>query len=177
MIKRKKNKPGRETSQSDLANHIINDLQEKYNLSSSELKSLFQHALSSISEKEEFTFPISIVSKKLTVLESVVKFLREEKDKSLREISGILGRNEKNLWHTYRNASKKLSTKFKVSDAKILVPLTIFKDSPYSPLEALVVYLKVEHGLSYHEIAVLISRDDRTIWTVYNRARKKYEKT
>jgi len=28
-------------------------------------------------------------------------------------------------------------------------------------------------GLTYHEIAVITNRDDRTIWTVYNRAKKK----
>jgi hypothetical protein len=28
--------------------------------------------------------------------------------------------------------------------------------------------------MSFHEIAVLLNRDDRTIWTCYNRAKKKH---
>ena len=34
-------------------------------------------------------------------------------------------------------------------------------------------YLKDKLNLTYHEIAVLLNRDDRTIWTCYNIAKKK----
>ena len=30
-----------------------------------------------------------------------------------------------------------------------------------------------EYNLTYHQIGQLINRNDRTIWTVYNRAKKK----
>ena len=40
-------------------------------------------------------------------------------------------------------------------------------------LESTVVFLKDKCKLSYHEIAVLLNRDDRTIWTSYNKAKKK----
>lgn len=49
----------------------------------------------------------------------------------------------------------------------------IFRDRKLSVLEVLVEYLKDKKELSYHEIAVLLNRDDRTIWTVYNRVKKK----
>jgi len=42
-----------------------------------------------------------------------------------------------------------------------------------SVLEVMVEYLKEKEGLSYHEIASLTNRDDRTIWTVYHRAKIK----
>ena len=53
------------------------------------------------------------------------------------------------------------------------IPTSIFKDRKVSVLEALVEYLKDKKGLSYHEISILINRDERNIWTVYNRAKKK----
>lgn len=50
---------------------------------------------------------------------------------------------------------------------------SIFRDRMLSVLEVLVEYLKDKKELSYHEIAVLLNRDDRTIWTVYSRVKKK----
>lgn len=55
----------------------------------------------------------------------------------------------------------------------IRVPVYLFRDRNVAVLEALVEYLKDVHGLSYHEIAVLLNRDDRTIWTAYSRVIKK----
>lgn len=60
-----------------------------------------------------------------------------------------------------------------ISKNNLLLPTNIFKDRTVSVLEAISEYLKDEKGLTYHEIAVLLNRDDRTIWTCYNRAKKK----
>lgn len=57
----------------------------------------------------------------------------------------------------------------------IKVPAYLFRDRSVAVLEALVEYLKDVNGLSYHEIAILLNRDDRTVWTVYNRVKKKRE--
>ena len=61
------------------------------------------------------------------------------------------------------------------SETKILVPTTIFCDRSLSFLESLVEYLKEQLKLTYHEIAELTNRDERNIWTLYDRARKKRE--
>ena len=58
-------------------------------------------------------------------------------------------------------------------EKEILIPSTVFLDRSLSVLEAMVEYLKEKRGLTYHEIAVFLNRDDRTIWTCYNRAMKK----
>ena len=58
----------------------------------------------------------------------------------------------------------------------ISIPSNILTDRSVSVLEAIVKYLKEKKNLTYHEIAVLLNRDDRTIWTVYQRARKKNAK-
>lgn len=55
----------------------------------------------------------------------------------------------------------------------VMIPSFVFKDRQLKVLEVLVEYLKDNCNLSYHEIAVLLNRDDRTIWTVYHRANKK----
>jgi len=52
----------------------------------------------------------------------------------------------------------------------------IFKDRSLSVLESLVSHLKDVKRYSYHEIAVMLNRDDRTIWTVYHRAMQKRKK-
>ncbi len=40
-------------------------------------------------------------------------------------------------------------------------------------MESVVFYMKDSLNMTYHEIALSLNRDDRTIWTVYNRASKK----
>ncbi len=55
----------------------------------------------------------------------------------------------------------------------IPVPSSIFRDRSLSVLEAIVEYLKDQQHLTFHEIAILLNRDDRTIWTVYTRGKKK----
>ena len=55
------------------------------------------------------------------------------------------------------------------------IPLEILRDRTVSVLESIVEYLK-NKGLSFHEIGLLLNRDERNIWTVYNRAKKKRSK-
>jgi hypothetical protein len=55
----------------------------------------------------------------------------------------------------------------------VSIPSFVFRDRSVAVLECLVEYLKDERKLSFHEIAVLLNRNDRTVWTVYTRAKKK----
>ena len=61
---------------------------------------------------------------------------------------------------------------FKIVSSKYLIPVSCFTPS-LTILESVVVYLKERWLLNYHQIALLLKRDDRTIWTVYQRAKKK----
>ena len=120
--------------------------------------------------KDEFSVPISAFNNdKLSCLETIVKFLRENLGLKLVRISGLLNRNSKTIWATYNKAVKKLSKRFTVKDEEISIPISIFHDRKYSVLESIVAYLKVEHGLSYHQISELLNRSYRTIATVYRR--------
>jgi hypothetical protein len=55
----------------------------------------------------------------------------------------------------------------------VLIPSSIFRDRTLKVLEVLVVFLKDEKGMNYHDIGLLLNRDERTIWTVYHRSEKK----
>jgi len=170
------NKGFREDS-SILSNQLINDIQKRQDLSLSDLRHILESVVSGIKHVEKTdSFPLSIFNKKLTVLESIVKFLHEEKSKSLKEIAEILGRNQRNLWHTYNSAKNKMSSQLPVNH-DLTVPISIFQGSTLSPSEAVVFYLKEQRQLSFSEIARILCKNDRTIWTMYTRAKKKHDKT
>ncbi len=56
------------------------------------------------------------------------------------------------------------------------IPLLVLRDRGLSVLEAIVEYLKDEKRLTYQEIALMLNRNDRTVWTCYNRAKEKRRK-
>ncbi|MEK6887206.1 MAG: hypothetical protein AABW88_05230 [Nanoarchaeota archaeon] len=60
--------------------------------------------------------------------------------------------------------------------SEIKIPISVLSNRSLATLESVVVYLKENLNLTYHQIAELLNRDDRTIWTCYNRASKKREK-
>ena len=81
----------------------------------------------------------------------------------------LLNRNNKTIWTTYNNASKKMPEAFVLEGVSIHVPIELFQDRSASPLEVVVGYLKDELGFKNHEIAKLLHRNQKTIWTTYNR--------
>ena len=96
----------------------------------------------------------------------------ENKNLSLKKISVILNRSNRNIWNTYNNSKKKFSEKLVIGES-VLLPVSILENLKFTFLENIVSYLKEHQKLSYHEIGVILHRDDRTIWTVYNRAKKR----
>ena len=68
---------------------------------------------------------------------------------------------------------KKEHSDIDIIPQSISIPISVIGDRSVATLEAVVEYLKDTLDLSYHEIAVLLNRDDRTIWTSYKRAKKK----
>ena len=125
---------------------------------------------------EEIFIPCSIFNKKLSSLEAISKYLFENKNLSLKKISKLLNRSNRNIWNAYNKSKKKFSKKLVVKES-ILLPISILRNLDFTLLENIVCYLKENLELSYHQIAVLLQRDDRTIWTVYQRARKKNAKS
>ena len=150
----------------------LEHLKEK-GLSSEEIVSTVNRLLK-VEAKEEVKVPISVFKNdKLGSLETIVKYLRENKLLAFKQIGSLTNRNEIALAVTYRNAKRKLEAKFIEEISPYYLPVSILKDRKLSVLENIVSYLKDTFGLTYAKIAVLLNRDDRTIWTVYQRAKKK----
>ena len=150
---------------------LIEHLKEEHKLSSDEIINLLTQKI----PKE--SIPISIFdNKELSALESIVKYLKENLNYNYAKIAFLLNRDQRTIWTTYQNSIKKRRLRLIVKDTKYLIPISIFSDRNFSVLELISEYLHDNYNLKYHEIALLLKRDDRTIWTVYQRARKKYAK-
>lgn len=136
-------------------------------------------ALKERQEKKNSTVPVSIFNNtKLSALEAICKYLKENKSLNYRQIAFFLNRNYDPIAITYRNAKRKMPSGFKVSEKpasldspySVEIPLNIFSNEKLSVLENITSYLKDTLKLTLHQIAVMLNRDDRTIWTVYYRA-------
>ena len=125
-------------------------------------------------EIKEVTIPTYIFDNdKLSCLEAVVKYLKEELKLRYYEIASMLNRNHRTIWTTYANARRKMPERFIVKKSKYFLKISILEDRKLGVLEVISEYLKDEYKLTYHQIAIILNRNDRTIWTVYNRAKVK----
>ena len=126
------------------------------------------------SEKDKSTkIPIGIFDNNvLGSLEAIVKYLKEAEKINFSKIAKLLNRSNKTIWATYQKAHKKLPSPFEGLSTKILVPASIFSNREFSILESLVGFIK-DLGYSNHEVGVMLRLDDRTIWTVYDRTKRK----
>ena len=152
--------------------------------SNEEIRALFKDFLSvhNISEKEFFDaikkkqsygIPLEALNHSgLGILESIVKYYKEQ-GLSYDKISKLLNRKKGSIICSYNNSIKKFSERFSIKESSILIPYSIFRDRKFGVLESLSLYMKDKLGMKYSEIARALNRNDRTIWTVYNRAKKK----
>ena len=60
-------------------------------------------------------------------------------------------------------------------EKQVFIPISIF-NKELGMLESISLYLKDKLKLSFKEIAQLLKRDYKTIWTSYNKAKNKFEK-
>lgn len=118
--------------------------------------------------------PFSVFNARLGTLESIVKYLREELLLDYSAIAGLLNRNEAPIGITYRKARQKLAQRLDVSSEETL-PFSAFKDKRLSVLESASYNLAMQ-GYDWHEIATILRRNDKTIWTVLDRAKRKLRK-
>jgi hypothetical protein len=141
-----------------------------------EREGLKQNEIFELIEKKEkhqdISIPLCIFNGKLSILESVVKYLKEDVNLKYCEIARLLKRNDRTIWSTYSNSKKKFPMYFKIKKCEYSVPVSIFGKENYSVFELIVYYLKDKMGLRYSQIALLLHRDQRTIWTVYNRKKR-----
>lgn len=109
-------------------------------------------------------------TKKLSNLEAIVKYLRENQELTYKEIAKKLNRNPMTLAVTYKNAKLKHPKKIKITEHET-IPYTAFKKN-LSILEGAALWLKFK-GCKQIQIAKMLGKDPRTIWTIISRAEKK----
>ena len=152
-----------------LLERTLAKLQEKYQLSPDEILRLIDKQ-----QKQEILLPISIFSnEKLSSLETITKYLKEEIKMRFCEIAFVLNRDDRTIWDAYANARAKMPEHLLVQESRFAVPVHLFRNRVLAVLEVLTEYLKDDCNLRFCQIAALLNRDDRTIWTVYHRVKKK----
>ena len=144
---------------------FASDLRERYNV---DLVKLFEL----VSEKE-ILIPVTVFNPKLSALETVSKYLHENLGLSFKKIAELMNRSEKTIWQAYNFSINKFRRRLIVKETKYLIPISVFSDRKYSNLECVVSFVKDQYNLKFSEIGSLLHRDQRTVWTVYDRARKK----
>lgn len=146
----------------ELIFHFINELKIQHSISEQE-----------IFGKKEALVPLGVFDNDaLSSLEAIVKYLREELKLRFSKIAKLLNRSNKTIWATYHNASKKMPSPFISVSREILIPVSAFANRKFSTLESLVGFVK-DFGYSNHEVALMLHLDDSTIWTIYDRVKKK----
>jgi len=85
----------------------------------------------------------------LELLRSIIKQVRDKRGLTRQELLGLYG------------------------EESLRIPLSVLQNENLGPLECIVKFLKEEKNLAFHEIASLLKRDARSIWTSYSQAAKK----
>jgi len=134
------------------------------------------------------SFPLTIFSEGIGSFEAIIKHLKDAYGLKNNELAFLTERSQKTIWGTYSNACQKSGSNWDISQGDISdephmhvngsysgiqIPLNILQDRELGVLEAISFHLKNAHSLKYCQIARLLQRDQRTIWTAVHRAKRK----
>ena len=114
--------------------------------------------------KNSYISPLNLIYRDIEIEESIFRHL-DVTNCNLNETAIV--HNNYNILSSLKNGL--ILRKDTTPDIKI--PLSILKN--HSTLEAIVYYLHAIHFLRYSEIALILNRDQRTIWNCYNKAKNK----
>ncbi len=149
---------------------LIHHLKDVYHYTDSDITHILEG-------KSRDAVPCSIFIRKLSCFEAIVKYLRENREKSNKEVVGLLHRDTSTIWITYRNAARKQPEQFSDISFAHSIPMEAFTDERLTILESIVYDLKERQGYTFTKIGKILHRDDRTIWTVWHRASEKRGET
>ena len=143
---------------------VLELIKTQFNISSDDLAKLLM--------SNEILVPIKIFAeRKLSLLQSLVKYLKENKNHTNKNISDLLIKDNRSIWSAYEKAKQRKVEVFTITKNELNVPLSIFKDKD-SLLGPLVLYLK-SLGFSNRNIAEKLNRGETTISTIYRRSLQK----
>jgi len=148
---------------------LIRHFKEQYKLSKADLISMYDGP-------GETKVPLAVFSGRLSPLEALVAYLKENKGLRFSEIASMLNRDNRIIWRTYHQAKDK--GKISLDDVKneLFIPVSIFKNRKLSVLENLAIFAKEELSISVKSLSLLINKSQSTVWTAYSRAQKKRAK-
>jgi len=154
---------------------IFTKLSRDHNLDYNYIEELFK------SRQKYIAIPAGLFNNKLSPLENVILFLTLEHRLSQTEIANLLNRDHTTIWTTFNKAMKKIpKSRFRefISKLKrdVIIPINLLSNRKLSILESVSTYLKENYKMSNHDISIMLGKNDRTIWTVIDRAKKKNEK-
>ena len=138
-----------------------------------ELKRIHEVNEQDILHAKDICMPVGIFSNDcLGSLEAIVKYLKEDLKLKFSKIAKLLNRSNKTIWATYHKSLKKMPSSFDHASRQVMIPVSAISNRSYSTLESVVGFIK-DLEYSNHEVALMLNLDDRTIWTVYDRVKKK----
>lgn len=138
-----------------------------------ELKRLHEVTEQEILHRKEVHIPIGVFANDvLSSLEAIVKYMKENLQLKLSKIGKLLNRSNKTIWATYHKAIKKMPSHFGAVSRDIMIPVSAISNRSFSTLESVVGFVK-DLDYSNHEVALMMHLDDRTIWTIWDRVKKK----
>ena len=142
----------------------IKEIEKKYSLNYEEIYQI-------IKNKDTISIPIDIFNEKLGSLETIVKYLKENRGLNIQEISFLTNRKPQSIRTTYNRSQKKLTEKLMFSSQKT-IPMNVLCNDSFSVLENLVLYL-LNSNYSLTKISKILKRDYKTIWTITHRIKNK----
>ena len=111
------------------------------------------------------------LNKKNKILQLIRKLRNELKEEYSEEKEIILNQLIKSVQEEYKVTRREVLDLIK--EETVNIPISIFLKE-LGALESLVRYMKENLGMRYNEIAELLDRDQRTIWTAYKKAVEKH---
>ena len=155
---------------------LFETIEKKYAIKTGEIIKIKNKLLENKNINRNYieSIPVKILQfKKISSLEAITKFLRDNKKLPYNTISQLLNRQPKSLASTYNIACKKMPESFStdIDEDKSRIPFTAFSKN-LSILEAICNYLHTQNH-TYADISRMLNLDPRTVWTVCNRANKK----
>lgn len=147
-----------EISKKDLVNFIL----QNRKVSDTEI-------ISSLYSPKVSAIPSTVFTTAHSPLEAISNYLKMHGMK-INEIAQALNKQSPSICEALKNSRSK---PFKVRPATIHIPLSEFtSNKKLSILETVVQYLR-DNNLRLVDIAKLLKRNPKTIWTLYNRSKNK----
>ncbi len=113
--------------------------------------------------------PATVFSTELSPCESLVKYLKEQKQHRYSEIARILNRDQRTIWCIYNRVKNK---PLNIAQTSHLIPIAIFSQRKLSILEHIVSHLK-KQNLKTKQISQILNKKPSTIATIEFRVRRK----